>query len=277
MINKIRVRLLVGLITLVFFLPACNANNSAAQPVTIPVAQPITPETKKVAMTVQVKNTSQAQINYLMGKFSPTKHNFFAKISKRYANQSGFYLRKEALDAFIKMHQAAKKDGVRLTIRSATRSFNTQKRIWERKWLGKRRLSDGTNVARDIRNPINKSLKILEYSSMPGTSRHHWGTDIDLNSFNNKWFESGRGLKLFNWLNVNAGRFGFCRPYTANRLHGYNEEKWHWSFKPLSAPMMKAASHVLSDAQITGFLGSETAAQIGVVNKYILGVGAGCR
>ena len=277
MINKTRVRLLVGLVSLVFFLPACNANNSVAQSVTIPAAQPLAPETRKVAMTGPLKNASQAQIHYLMGKFSPSKNKFFTKIPKQYANQSGFYLRKETLAAFIKMHQAAKKDGIRLTIRSATRSFNAQKRIWERKWLGKRRLSDGTNVARDIRKPINKSLKILEYSSMPGTSRHHWGTDIDLNSFDNRWFESGKGLKLFNWLNANAGRFGFCRPYTANRLHGYNEEKWHWSFKPLSAPMMRAASHVLSDTQITGFLGSETAVQISVVRKYVLGVGAECR
>lgn len=285
MINNFKVGLRLGIVLLIALLivllgvslQACNASNDATPALVIPIAHPATSETRKVAVTGHEKNTSQAQIKYLMGKFSPSKHKFFVKIPKRYANQSGFYLRKEALEAFIKMHQAAKSDGVHLTIRSATRNFNAQKRIWERKWLGKRRLSDGTNVARDIRKSVDKSLKILQYSSMPGTSRHHWGTDIDLNSFNNKWFESGKGLKLFNWLNVNAGNFGFCRPYTTNRQFGYNEEKWHWSFKPLSAPMMKAASQVLSDAQITGFLGSETATQIGVVKKYILGVGAGCR
>ncbi len=277
MINNFRVRLLLGLMLLGVLLQACNASNKATAPHIIPIVHPVTPETRKVAMMEHVEHTPQVQTSYLMGKFNPANNKLFTKVPKRYANQSGFYLRKEALEAFIKMHQSAQSDGVQLTIRSATRSFNAQKHIWERKWLGKRKLSDGTNVARDIRNPVNKALKILEYSAMPGTSRHHWGTDIDLNSFNNKWFESGKGLKLFNWLNANAGYYGFCRPYTANRQHGYNEEKWHWSFKPLSAPMMKAASHVLSDDQITGFLGSETAVQISVVRKYILGVGVECR
>jgi LAS superfamily LD-carboxypeptidase LdcB len=112
---------------------------------------------------------------------------------------------------------------------------------------------------------------------MPGTSRHHWGTDIDLNSFSNKWFESGKGLKLFNWLEANAAKYGFCRPYTANRPHGYQEEKWHWSYSPLSVPMIKVAQQTLNDQQISGFLGSETAQQIGVVNKYILGISNSCR
>ncbi|NJK84501.1 MAG: M15 family metallopeptidase [Saprospiraceae bacterium] len=44
-------------------------------------------------------------------------------------------------------------------------------------------------------NPQERALKILKYSSMPGTSRHHWGTDIDLNSFSNSYFEQGEGKK----------------------------------------------------------------------------------
>ena len=40
----------------------------------------------------------------------------------------------------------------------------------ENKWTGKRLLSDGTNVANDIADDVEKALKILEYSSMPGSS-----------------------------------------------------------------------------------------------------------
>ena len=33
---------------------------------------------------------------------------------------------------------------------------------------------------------------------------------------------------------ANASRYGFARPYTAGRSGGYEEEKWHWSYLPLS-------------------------------------------
>jgi LAS superfamily LD-carboxypeptidase LdcB len=250
-------------------LQACEAGDS--------IQPNVAPRATAVTHQQQAHLNLNPNANYLMGKFNPAKNNLFTEIPNKYADRSGLYLRKETLVAFIKMHTAAKKAGVRLTIRSATRNFNAQKRIWERKWSGKKKLSDGTNVARDIRNPVNKSYKILEYSSMPGTSRHHWGTDIDLNAFNNSWFATGEGLKVFNWLNANAAKYGFCRPYTAGRSYGYHEEKWHWSYKPLSAPMLKEASLVLTDDKIRGFLGSNTAVQIGVVKKYIFGVSEACK
>ncbi|MEE9352630.1 MAG: M15 family metallopeptidase [Thiotrichaceae bacterium] len=259
---------LLTLIITVLLLPACKAGDASLA---------IHPESGSSVKNSQNHQSSPYTTHYLMGKFNPAKTALFVKIPKKYTDRTGLYIREEALNAFIKMQAAAKKSGVKLTIRSATRNFSYQKRIWERKWLGKRKLSDGTNVARDIRNPVDKSLKILQYSAMPGTSRHHWGTDIDLNSFSNKWFESGKGLKLFNWLEVNAEKYGFCRPYTANRPHGYQEEKWHWSYLPLSVPMTKVAQQTLNDQQISGFLGSETAQQIGVVNKYILGISKSCR
>ena len=115
---------------------------------------------------------------------------------------------------------------------------------------------------------------------MPGTSRHHWGTEIDLNSFNNRWFEYGKGKKLYRWLQVNAAKYGFHQPYTAKnskRPHGYNEEKWHWSYTPLSIPMLRDATTAISDSKIRGFIGSETAIQIGILKHYILGVSESCR
>ncbi len=36
-------------------------------------------------------------------------------------------------------------------------------------------------------------------------------------------------------LTANAAKFGFCQPYNVKTdRKGYNEEKWHWSFMPLS-------------------------------------------
>ncbi len=218
-------------------------------------------------------------VEYVMGKFEPSIHPSFVKIPLQYADREGLYMRKEAYDAFVEMYQAALKEGIKLQIRSATRNFEYQKGIWERKWKGETLLSDGTNVAKDIHDSIQKSLKILEYSSMPGTSRHHWGTDVDFNSFNNTWFSKGEGLKLYNWMLEHAHAYGYCQPYTAisdERSHGYFEEKWHWSYTPLSSELTRFAKENITENMITGFDGANTAETIGVVEKYIMGINKNC-
>ena len=210
-------------------------------------------------------------VDYLTGRFQPSKHPAFSRVPKKYANRSGYYLRSETLNAFREMHAAAKKQGINLVIRSATRNFRNQHFIWERKWKSKNRAG--------LRSAA-RAANILKYSSMPGTSRHHWGTEIDINSFSNRWFNSGEGLRLFKWMNNNAAKYGFHRPYTAknkNRPNGYNEEKWHWSYTPLSILMLRDASQALTNRDIRGFSGSNTASKIGIMENYILGVDKSCR
>ncbi len=221
--------------------------------------------------SVQNRISAKEVENYLTGKFIPSKHPAFVKVPQQYANRSGLYLRRETLEAFKQMYAAAHRDKVNLIIRSATRNFDYQKRIWNRKWQDKRKL---------IPNTKSRVSNILKYNSMPGTSRHHWGTEIDLNSFNNGWFAYGKGLKLFNWMNLNAHKYGFYRPYTAKnstRPNGYNEEKWHWSYTPLSKLMLNDASGLLADTKITGFPGSEHAVSLSIVKNYIFGVHPSCR
>lgn len=210
--------------------------------------------------------------DFLMGKFEPAEHPDFRLIPKKYADKENMYLHKEVLAAFIKMAHFASLDGINLQIRSATRNFDYQKKIWERKWL------ELDNQPK-MRKSIQRAKKILEFSAMPGTSRHHWGTEIDLNSFDNDWFESGEGKILFEWLEANAAKYGFCRPYTKiglGRQSGYNEEKWHWSYMPLSNKMTEMAGKLIKNDMITGFSGSETAPEIDIVKNYILGVNKAC-
>ncbi len=218
-------------------------------------------------------------LDYLMGKFNPAEHVDFVKIELRYADRPGMYLRKEAYQAFRQMYEAAKAAGVRLQIRSATRNFYRQKTIWEAKWKGQRRLEGGEDASKAYPAPRQRALRILNWSSMPGTSRHHWGTDIDLNNFTNAYFEKGKGLKEYEWLSEHAASFGFCQPYTAKgpaRPDGYNEEKWHWSYIPLSQALTQQASLRLKDDMIRGFAGAEVAAELEVVKKYVLGINAAC-
>lgn len=229
--------------------------------------------------TIIRKDTVDIDKNILLGKFDPADHQDFVVIPKKYADRSGLYLQRVVLDSFVAMYDAAKKDGVTLTIRSATRNFHYQKGIWERKWTGATKLSDGTDAARDIEDEVKRSLKILEYSSMPGTSRHHWGTDIDLNAFNNAYFEKGKGLKEFKWLQENASSYGFARPYTSKKegRSGYEEEKWHWSYTPISVPYTRHIEQLIEYKDIHGFKGDQTAEKIDVIPLYMLGVHSSCR
>ncbi len=217
-------------------------------------------------------------IKYIMGKFDPISHQDFVEIPLKYADQKGRLLRKDALESFIKMAEDAKKSGVKLIIKSSTRNFDYQKGIWEKKWDGHTTLEDG-NKATSIKAPVDRARKILLYSSMPGTSRHHWGTDIDLNNFTNAYFTKGEGKKIYDWLTKNANKYGYCQVYSQKgklRKTGYNEEKWHWSYMPIASKILESAKSSFKNNLIMGFKGDETASLIDMLNNYILGISSGC-
>jgi len=218
-------------------------------------------------------------IDYLMGKFDPTTHEAFSKIPKKYASKSNLYLRTETVEALIQMIDSAKNDGHILTVISATRPFHHQKSIWERKWNGVTKVG-GQALNISLPDEAERALKILEYSSMPGTSRHHWGTDFDLNNLNNSYFEKGKGLAIYNWLVEHASKFGFAQAYTpkgAARPFGYEEEKWHWSYVPRAVQFTRQYVRQIANDSIDGFDGSNAAKEIDIVQKYVNGVAASCR
>ncbi len=244
--------------------------------------EPIIEEAGEAAMEEGESQKSSPYADYdfemVLGRFDPAEHQDYVLIDRQYADRAGMYLHKDTYQAFKQMDAAAKEDGIKLIIRSATRNFDYQKSIWERKWTGETKV-DGEDISVIIADPKTRALKILEYSSMPGTSRHHWGTDIDLNSFDNSWFETGEGRKLWDWLELNASNFGFCRPYTAkgnDRPEGYFEERWHWSYMPLASHFTALARKRHNDGEIKGFFGSEVAKEISVVEKYVFGINKEC-
>lgn len=267
-------RITIVCVVLITTLLGCTSNSKTEnqQETNSVAAQPVS--TKKLTYTYDIT------VDFLMGKFDPSLDTTFTTIASHYSDRVGLLMKKEAYTAFIKMYDAALKDGVKLVIRSAARNFDYQKTIWEKKWAGKTILSNGENAKSVYPIHVDRARKILEYSSMPGTSRHHWGTDIDFNSFNNSWFEQGEGLKVFTWLEQNAADYGYCRPYTIkddNRPHGYNEEKWHWTYKPLSEVYTSYAQEHMNSSMISGFLGSDAAVELDVVSHYVLGINNNCK
>ena len=76
----------------------------------------------------------------------------------------------------------AKLDDVEITIVSSFRSFERQLTIWNDKWLGYRPVysKQGRPLNIDKMSSIEKYKSIALWSALPGLSRHHWGTDLDI-------------------------------------------------------------------------------------------------
>ncbi len=159
-----------------------------------------------------------------------------------YLNASGV-IHKKAYKPFLKMRQAALKVGIDIKIVSGFRSFERQLQIWNNKYklYQKQDISDKEIIQ-----------KIITYSTIPGTSRHHWGTDIDIIDANVSQPETdllleenyhGNGVycKLNEWMQSHAHEFGFYLVYTDNyNRSGFNYEPWHFSYKPLSKSYLKS-------------------------------------
>jgi LAS superfamily LD-carboxypeptidase LdcB len=197
----------------------------------------------------------------LLGKFNPSQDTNFVLIPEHMASNKSMYCHRETFDAYLAMRDSALRDGITLTIVSATRNFDRQLQIWNRKWQN----TQG--------NDSIKIRSIMRYSSMPGTSRHHWGTDLDFISVEPEDWTHGEGLRIYNWLCLNAHKFGFFQPYTADPARtGYAEERWHWSYAPLSKPYLEAYRQKITAEDITGFSGSYLVDSLGIIQSHVFGI-----
>jgi LAS superfamily LD-carboxypeptidase LdcB len=221
--------------------------------------------------------------NYLTGKFDQEQNADFILVPAEYViDGSKMYLRKETLGAFLQMESAAKKDEMELKITSATRNFIEQKNFWNNQWSGVA-LVYGQNLAESIPDGPERFKKILEYTAVPGASRHHWGTDIDLNidvdDTSPASVNSQKDGEKYNWLVQNARLYGFCQTYNPKgsaRQYGYNAEKWHWSYLPLARIFTQEYKNLITDTDIKGFDGDEYVAGKDLINKYVLGINPDC-
>lgn len=168
---------------------------------------------------------------------------------------------KPAQKAFDQMAEAAKKENINLKIVSGYRSFERQKQIWNRKYSRNQKAG---------LEPINNIKKIITFSSLPGTSRHHWGTEVDLIDgsqkeegdvlITQKFQGEGPYTSLAIWMQENASQFGFYLPYTNDKKRkGFSFEPWHYSFAPVSIDMLKAylKLDLISFLQASEVLGKE--------------------
>nr|WP_258406044.1 M15 family metallopeptidase [Shewanella acanthi] len=166
------------------------------------------------------------------------------------ADHTRFFLEAQTANAFNAMAARALEDGIKLGICSAYRSFDRQLAIWNAKASGKRVVLDKKELPVDILGLSDTELvdTILLWSALPGASRHHWGTDLDVFDANQievsslglveaEYTGSGPCAKLHIWLKTHAKDFGFYFPFQPN-LSGVSPEPWHISYFPHSQGLL---------------------------------------
>lgn len=169
---------------------------------------------------------------------------------------------------FENMQQAAAKQGIVIAIASAFRSFARQQGIWNRKFNGELPLYNdhGEALAADNLTVGEKVDAILTWSALPGGSRHHWGTDMDLfdprpfqateanpnpaklQLVAGEYTEGGPCYALALWLQRHAHEYGFFLPY-ARYQGGVAAEPWHLSHRTTAeAIRTQLSSQILAQA-----------------------------
>jgi LAS superfamily LD-carboxypeptidase LdcB len=159
----------------------------------------------------------------------------------------------EAVTSFLAMRDAATAAGIDLVAVSSFRDFDRQVFLWNRKWRGERPLLDrgGRPIDPATLDDAEKLSAILCWSAIPGGSRHHWGTDVDVidaaamppgyqvQLVPAEYAAGGVFGSLAAWLDANLARFGFHRPYASTGC-GAGVEPWHLSYWPVSFPALEA-------------------------------------
>lgn len=172
--------------------------------------------------------------------------------------------------AFLAMREDARRAGIDLLPFSTFRDFRTQLRIWNSKFTGKKPLYDIDGIPRDFCSfdEVQIIECILNWSALPGGSRHQWGTEIDVvdGAAMPKGYEpkllpeevrpGGIFHGLHEWLDENIAKYGFFRPYKFFR-GGMYPEPWHLSFAPLSSIAVEQVTpellrQVIEESEILG-------------------------
>lgn len=158
-------------------------------------------------------------------------------------------LQSETLAAVLDLRARATQFGFDLQVASSFRNFERQLLIWNNKAMGIRPVLDSAGEPLDIHRLTDdeKAFAILRWSALPGASRHHWGTDLDVydaSQMNADYqlqltvaeTETGGPFADFHrWLDgeLQSPLCPFYRPYAVDR-GGVAPEPWHLSYAPLA-------------------------------------------
>lgn len=174
------------------------------------------------------------------------------------AEAIGVRLHRDVVQPLHQLQTAARAEGFELTVLSGFRSFEQQLSIWNRKAAGQLAVLDSDARPLDIGMLSETELvfAILRWSALPGASRHHWGTDLDIYDMSARpegyqielipaeVDAGGMFAPLHEWLDdriAHGAAFGFFRPYDMDR-GGVAPERWHLSYGPLAREYERTVS-----------------------------------
>jgi len=201
----------------------------------------------------------------------------------------GAAVHRDVIAPFLALKAAAAASGIELQIVSGFRDFDAQLRIWNMKYRGERPLYDREGNVREHASLDAPQLveAILCWSALPGASRHHWGSDIDvidraampenyrLRLLPDEFEPEAVFCRLGKWLDQNIARYGFFRPYDEYR-GGVYPEPWHLSHAGISTAALELLSVELIAATVRAseVLGKEQVlAQLPeIYRKYVVNI-----
>lgn len=161
------------------------------------------------------KTDTSKDILMLVNKYNYLENDYIpdvVEVDSNYAYDKN-YLRKEALDAFIKMADEARKNNLNIVASTSYRDFNQQQKIYD--------------------NILNSSGKYYAdmITSRPGFSEHQTGLAIDIQAYNVK-LENFKTTEECKWLIKNSYKYGFIQRYPEDLedLTGFNYEPWHYRY-----------------------------------------------
>jgi hypothetical protein len=169
----------------------------------------------------------------------------------------------------LALHAALCNEGLAPTqnpIVSQFRDFASQNGIWRQKF-GLQQYDPWNEVSQvaaeksggkvevatlwDWKNPDHRALwstltseerqqEILIASAGPGISRHHWGSEVDFYDASTAEWQRWSALFTEMYDHGLAARYGFVWTYGRPYVYGaqYRDERWHWSYHPVSKPML---------------------------------------
>ena len=145
---------------------------------------------------------------YLNKDFVPDD---LVEIDSKYTNENGLRINSAVMNAFIKMYEAAEKEGINIFINSAYRSYDDQQEII------------------DIYLKAYGQSYVDKYVAKPGYSEHQTGLAFDIGSRNSNIFASS---KEFEWMKNNAYKYGFIYRYDKKYedITGFRNEAWHYRY-----------------------------------------------
>ncbi len=200
-------------------------------------------------MTLEFKNTEMTDCVYGIGN-----QNLQTVLPEN------LKVHQEIVGDLERFRNAAQKAGFLLRLESAYRSFDRQLTIWNNKASGKTPLLDAKSQVITDKTLFRKENEgklwrtILYWSALPGMSRHHFGTDIDISDASQ--IPDGYEVELttaecesifkpfHDWISEREqsdSLFGFRRVFIPG-CGKVQPEKWHLSHIPTAKKMQRLFS-----------------------------------